>query len=249
MKFGMLPLLVALHGLAGAALAQGLSPLVQKPIDEFERFKAATLKDVETKLAAKREATIRDLEGRIIGETRAGNLNGAMAIKAKIETLKREAGGVVGGSARPDGSAHLAVVDFEKEFIGWTRTTPAMTAVPQAAKSGKLGLHYDDPATVKNTAFGPRVPVPGNREVNLRFWTRVMKGEVRVGLQCYDSASQSLGVIGAKSIDAFPEGRWREETISGRTPANARSIQLWMLSNIGKPGTADFDDFILDLAK
>ena len=81
-----------------SAHTQPLPPIMQRSVDEYERYKLEIIKDAGAKIAVKRAALIHDLESHLAEETRANNLDAAIAMRNKIDALKRETGAV----AAPD---------------------------------------------------------------------------------------------------------------------------------------------------
>jgi len=87
-RLGILLVLGISPAAASPAFSQGAPAEADKLIKEFQVFEAETLKKAEADIAARREKLFADLQALLEALTKAGNLDGAVAVRDRIKHLK-----------------------------------------------------------------------------------------------------------------------------------------------------------------
>lgn len=142
---------------------------------------------------------------------------------------------------------------FEEKLAGWNAANDnAMSAaIPEAARSGKLGLRVTDASdTLGSSLAAKRFPATPGRTYEVRFQGRIVKGEgIAVYLRFYDAKGAFLNRPELKNQINVPVRRgdteWKAFTKQGVAPAGAVEVEVWVHSFTKNVVTADFDDFVL----
>jgi oligo-alginate lyase len=147
----------------------------------------------------------------------------------------------------------LANAGFEEGLAGWSAVGDnAMSAVvPEAAKSGKLGLRVTDTSdTLGSSVASKRFPAVPGRSYEVRFQARAVKGEgIAVYLRFYNAKGEFLTRPELKNQINVPVRRgdteWKAFSKEGVAPAGSVHVEVWIHSFTKNVVTADFDDLVL----
>lgn len=147
----------------------------------------------------------------------------------------------------------LANAGFEEGLAGWNAAGDnAMSAVvPEAAKSGKLGLRVTDTSdTLGSSVASKRFPAVAGRAYEVRFQARAVKGEgIAVYLRFYNAKGEFLTRPELKNQINVPVRRgdteWKAFSKEGVAPAGSVHVEVWIHSFTKNVVTADFDDLVL----
>lgn len=147
----------------------------------------------------------------------------------------------------------LANPGFEEGEAGWSIGDKEMSRiVPEAARTGKLGLRVTDTtdragSSCRSTPMG----VTAGMSYAVRFWGRVVEesGAVAVYQQYFDAKGRNLTAPprGEISLSVTGEaGVWQAFTLCGQAPEGAVALVVWVHSFNGAVGVADVDDFSVE---
>ncbi len=141
---------------------------------------------------------------------------------------------------------------FENSLESWRYGDAMSQAVPDAARTGKLGLRVIDNDKVKGSSlFSSSYPVNPGQTVTLSFHARSDSSFIAVYLWPRNAAGRlvkdpAIRGDGVRQVAIKKSEDWRHYTVSATIPDGAESISIWVHSWSSSTGTADFDDFILD---
>ena len=147
----------------------------------------------------------------------------------------------------------LANAGFEEGLAGWNTSgdNGMSAAVPEAARSGKLGLRVTDASgTLGSSVASKRFPAVAGRTYEVRFQGRSVKGEgIAVYLRFYDAKGEFLTRPELKNQINVPIRRgdtaWKAFSKEGVAPAGSVQVEVWIHSFTKNVVTADFDDLVL----
>ncbi len=147
----------------------------------------------------------------------------------------------------------LANAGFEDGLSGWNAAgdNAMSAAVPEAARSGKLGLRVTDASgTLGSSVASKRFPAAAGRTYEVRFQGRAVKGEgIAVYLRFYDAKGDHLTRPELKNQVNVPIRRtdtaWKAFTKEGVAPAGSVQVEVWIHSFTKNVVTVDFDDLVL----
>ncbi len=142
---------------------------------------------------------------------------------------------------------------FEDKLASWNSTNDhgMSVAVPEAARSGKLGLRVTDASdTLGSSLAAKRFPATPGKSYEVRFQARIVKGEgIAVYIRFYNAKGEFLNRPELKNQINVAVRRsdteWKEFTKRGVAPAGAVQVEVWVHSFTKNVVTADFDDFTL----
>lgn len=142
---------------------------------------------------------------------------------------------------------------FEEKAAAWSNANDngMSTFLPEAARSGKLGLRVTDESnTLGSSLAAKRFPATPGRTYEVRFQGRIIKGEgIAVYLRFYDAKGEFLNRPELKNQINVSVRRgdtqWKQFSKSGVAPAGAIQVEVWVHSFTKNIVTADFDDFVL----
>jgi hypothetical protein len=142
---------------------------------------------------------------------------------------------------------------FEEKTASWINTSDhgMSVAVPEAARSGSLGLRVTDTSdTLGSSLASKRFPVTPGKTYQVRFQGRIVKGEgIAVYLRFNDAAGKALNSPELKNqINVAvrrADTQWKQFSAKGTAPATATQVDIWIHSFNKNSVTADFDDFEL----
>ncbi|MCE2862864.1 MAG: hypothetical protein RIR76_1858 [Verrucomicrobiota bacterium] len=147
----------------------------------------------------------------------------------------------------------LTNAGFEEGLAGWNATgdNAMSAAVPEAARSGKLGLRVTDGSqTLGSSVASKRFPAVPGRTYEVRFQARAVKGEgIAVYLRFFDAKGAFLTRPELKNQINVPVRRgdteWKAFSKEGVAPAGSVQVEVWIHSFTKNVVTADFDDLVL----
>lgn len=147
----------------------------------------------------------------------------------------------------------LANAGFEEGLAGWNAAgdNAMSAAVPEAARSGKLGLRVTDASdTLGSSVASKRFPAVPGRSYEVRFQARAVKGEgIAVYLRFFDAKGAFLTRPELKNQINVPVRRgdteWKAFSREGVAPAGSVHVEVWIHSFTKNVVTADFDDLVL----
>ncbi|AHF89498.1 endopolygalacturonase [Opitutaceae bacterium TAV5] len=141
---------------------------------------------------------------------------------------------------------------FESGLDGWIvneGAAPMSAAIPEAARTGKLGLRVTDNSdTAGSSVAAPRFPVEPGRAYRLTVHARLISGDgVGVYLRFFDAKGKHLNPWPKASDSAAIQSRtWRAVTVTAAPPAGAVSLDAWIHTYAGSKVTVDFDDLSIE---
>jgi hypothetical protein len=173
--------------------------------------------------------------------------------RMKITSLAVILAAVVPFASAAESVIPLANAGFEEGLAGWNAAGDnAMSAVvPEAAKSGKLGLRVTDTSdTLGSSVASKRFPAVAGRAYEVRFQARAVKGEgIAVYLRFYNAKGEFLTRPELKNQINVPVRRgdteWKAFSKEGVAPAGSVHVEVWIHSFTKNVVTADFDDLVL----
>lgn len=142
---------------------------------------------------------------------------------------------------------------FEEKTASWINTNDhgMSVAVPEAARSGKLGLRVTDTSdTLGSSLASKRFPVSPGKAYEVRFQGRMVKGQgIGVYLRFNDAKGKALNSQELKNqvnvVLQRGDTQWKQFSAKGTAPAPATQVDIWIHSFNKNSVTADFDDFVL----
>lgn len=142
---------------------------------------------------------------------------------------------------------------FEEKTASWINTSDQgmSVAVPEAARSGQLGLRVTDSSdTLGSSLASKRFPVTPGKAYEVRFQGRMVKGQgIAVYLRFNDAAGKALNSQELKNqvnvVLQRGDTQWKPFSAKGTAPATATQVDIWIHSFNKSTVTADFDDFEL----
>jgi hypothetical protein len=150
-------------------------------------------------------------------------------------------------------AANVALPDpgFEEGDAHWHTADKGMSKiVPEAARSGKLGLRVVDTSDRNGSdCHSDPLPATPGKTYALFFWARALAnvGSVGVYLQFFDAAGHNLNTSDRnnENILVTPEGpaEWKALTLYGKAPQGAATLAVWIHAFDSAQGQADLDDF------
>jgi hypothetical protein len=153
-------------------------------------------------------------------------------------------------------AASLEIQNAGFEAGGWlvwsaANSDPhAIAVIPEAARTGRLGLRVTGTEGVICGRVSPRLPAAPGTCYALSFWGRSQKGSpVAVYTQYFDGGGREL--TGVDKIGEFYESvsdrakDWHMYTLYSQAPANTATLGIWIYSGRAAKGSADLDDFSL----
>lgn len=159
--------------------------------------------------------------------------------------------------ASPADSLSFPNAGFEEGFSSWSadandRAAGISQAVPDAARTGKLGLRVTQKETDNGSWLqSARIPVEGGKTYRLEFWARIVEtGGIGVWTQFYDESRQPVKSPGGdptKQISPAVAG-WGKQELQFTAPAGAAYFTLAVHGYNKRAVKADFDDFALATA-
>ncbi|MDR1281569.1 MAG: endopolygalacturonase [Opitutaceae bacterium] len=141
---------------------------------------------------------------------------------------------------------------FESGLDGWIvqeNPSPMSAALPEAARTGKLGLRVtDNSETAGSSVATPRLPVEPGRAYRLTIHARLLSGDgVGVYLRFHDAKGKHLNPWPKASDSVAIRSRaWRAVTVTAAPPSDAVSLDAWIHTYDGSKVTADFDDLSIE---
>jgi hypothetical protein len=141
---------------------------------------------------------------------------------------------------------------FESGLDGWIvqeNPSPMSAALPEAARTGKLGLRVtDNSETAGSSVATHRIPVEPGRAYRLTIHARLLSGDgVGVYLRFHDAKGKHLNPWPKASDSAAIQSRaWRAVTVTAAPPSDAVSLDAWIHTYDGSKVTADFDDLSIE---
>lgn len=136
---------------------------------------------------------------------------------------------------------------FEEGTEHWAISDGESKALPEAAKSGKLGLrvgktdYYPSGASV----FSAKFPVAAEQEVTLKFQARAKASICGAYLWPYDANNKLAGSALICPV-VNSNGEWKEYSKTFKMPKSAVAVAIWIHTYAGAVGIVDFDDFVLE---
>lgn len=147
----------------------------------------------------------------------------------------------------------LSNAGFEDKLATWNNANDhgMSAALPEAARSGKLGLRVTDASdTLGSSLATKRFPATPGKSYEVRFQARIVKGEgIAVYVRFYNAKGEFLNRPELKNQINVAVRRtdteWKEFAKHGVAPAGAVQVEVWVHSFTKNVVTADFDDFVL----
>lgn len=159
----------------------------------------------------------------------------------------------ISASAAAEKILPLPNAGFEDKLASWNNANDhgMSAAIPEAARSGKLGLRVTDTSdSLGSSLAAKRFPATPGRSFEVRFQGRIVKGEgIAVYLRFYNAKGEFLNRPELKNQINVAVRRtdteWKEFAKRGVAPAGAVQVEVWVHSFTKNVVTADFDDFVL----
>lgn len=150
-------------------------------------------------------------------------------------------------------SAALPNPGFEEGIAHWESRDSMSRALPEAAKSGGLGLRVADLDPAKGSYFvSSRLPVRPGQSITLSFQARADASFLGVYLWFHDASGKTIKDPALRYTDGLPAvgvkatgGAWTPCTLAAVAPADAASVAVWVHSYGKATGSADLDDFAI----
>ena len=163
---------------------------------------------------------------------------------------------LIAGMLSPVWGADNALPDpgFEGDNAQWWAIADdSSQIVPEAAHTGRLGLRIGsrtyNPRGASVTSA--RLPVTPGQALTLSFWAKGAPDGCAVYLTFANAAGKSVtdaatprGGQQLCAVNKQAEG-WNAYTFTGKAPADAATVALWIHSFAGAAGVIDLDDFAL----
>lgn len=139
---------------------------------------------------------------------------------------------------------------FEQEYAFWTGEKNMSQIIPEAARTGDLGLRVIDESTTAGSELRQTgLAVKPESTYALQFWARSQTARtVGVYLIFLDELGKHLNRADQRSeiylaVPRQPE--WREYTLVAKAPPTAQTVTVRIHSFNGATGATDLDDFTL----
>ncbi|AHF90145.1 polysaccharide deacetylase [Opitutaceae bacterium TAV5] len=142
---------------------------------------------------------------------------------------------------------------FEDGLDGWLPRDTMASALPEAARTGKLGLRIADNDTVNGSDFhSSRYPVTPGQELTLTFQARADGNFLVVCFWPTNEAGKPVRIPGKKGdglasvLVKKQDDGWHPYTLTTTVPPGATAVSVWIHSWSSATGVVDFDDFVLE---
>ncbi|HQL86475.1 MAG: hypothetical protein GX574_07925 [Lentisphaerae bacterium] len=144
----------------------------------------------------------------------------------------------------------LANPGFEEEYASWDGEKTMSLILPEAARTGNLGLRVVDNSTTAGSELRQTgLAVKPESTHALQFWARCEKAHtVGVYLIFLDEQGKHLNRVDLRNeiYLALPkQPEWRQFTLVAKAPAAAKTVTVRIHSFNAAIGVADLDDFTL----
>jgi peptidoglycan/xylan/chitin deacetylase (PgdA/CDA1 family) len=143
---------------------------------------------------------------------------------------------------------------FENGNVGWQLKDGMSSVVPDAARSGTMGLRVkDEDPKAGSGPLSSRFPVTAGQAIELVFHAKTTTENFgAVYLWFYDAAGVLVKDPTERVGQGFPlvaianaDGQWHDYHLKKTAPAGVASVAVWIHSFGSAVGVCDFDDFEL----